>query len=169
MLVGSMYSPKISAVERSFSSIGVPVNQLGHAVDLGTARATLACLAVPANREVATLSGLQTVDDVQDNVAVIGVDGVVRELSDVRVAAPDPKVHPVAHNVLAADRVAIRSPPRSTTASSPTAVSPSPSKKRDPWRRHSMLPSSTSTSDRAPAPWHPLRRARLRERLQRSF
>jgi len=51
---------------------------------------------------------LQTVNDVQDDLAVIGVDGVVGEIPTVGVAAPDPKVRPVAHDVLAVSQVLIR-------------------------------------------------------------
>ena len=47
------------------------------AVDLGAARAALAGLAVPAHREVAGLGGLQPVDDVEDDLALVDLDGVV--------------------------------------------------------------------------------------------
>ena len=61
------------------------------AVDLGAARAALAGLAVPAHRQVAGLGGLQPVDDVEDDLALVDLDGVVLQLAAVGVAAPHPE------------------------------------------------------------------------------
>ena len=47
------------------------------AVDLGAARAALAGLAVPAHREVRGLGRLEPVDDVEDDLALVDLDGVV--------------------------------------------------------------------------------------------
>src|SRR6266702_5664719 len=62
------------------------------AVDLGAARAALAGLAVPPDGEVAGLCGLQPVDDVEDDLALVDLDGVVAQLTALGVPAPDPEV-----------------------------------------------------------------------------
>src|SRR5262249_25626871 len=59
------------------------------AVDLHRARAALACLAVPADGEVARLSGLQPVQDVEDDLALVGLDLVVDQIARAGVATPD--------------------------------------------------------------------------------
>ena len=61
------------------------------AVDLRAARAALAGLAVPAHREVRRLGGLQPVDDVEDDLALVDLDRVVLQLAAVGVAAPHPE------------------------------------------------------------------------------
>src|SRR6478735_3627024 len=71
-----------------------------HAVDLGAARTALAGLAVPAHCEVARLGGLEAVDDVEHDLALVDLDGVVDELAAARVAAPDPEPRVVAHDSL---------------------------------------------------------------------
>ena len=62
------------------------------AVDLGAARAALAGLAVPADGEVGRLGGLQPVDDVEDDLALVDLDVEVLELAVGVVAAPDPEL-----------------------------------------------------------------------------
>src|SRR3990170_2520443 len=57
------------------------------AVDLGAAGAALARLAVPADGEVVRLSGLDAVDDVEDNLALVHVDHVIDEGAAGGVAA----------------------------------------------------------------------------------
>src|SRR6478736_1077630 len=71
-----------------------------HAVDLGAARTALAGLAVPTHREVTRLGGLDAVDDVEHDLALVDLDGVVDELAAVGVAAPDPEPRVVAHDPL---------------------------------------------------------------------
>ena len=72
-------------------------HELGHAVDLGGARAALAGLAVPADGQVGSLRGLQPMDDVEDDLALVDLDLVVGEFPGARVPAPDPQRHLVAH------------------------------------------------------------------------
>src|SRR6476620_3150651 len=71
-----------------------------HAVDLGAARSALAGLAVPPHREIAGLGRLEPVDDVEDDLALVDLDGVVDELAALGVAAPDPEPRVVAHDPL---------------------------------------------------------------------
>jgi hypothetical protein len=66
-------------------------------VDLGRAGAALAGLAVPADREIAGLRGLQLVDGVEDDLALLDRDGEVLQLPTVGVAAPHPHRQVVAH------------------------------------------------------------------------
>ena len=68
------------------------------AIDLGRTRSALAGLAVPPHREVGCLLGLQTVDDVQDDLTVVDVDGEVAQIAAVVVAAPHPELCLVGHD-----------------------------------------------------------------------
>ncbi len=61
------------------------------AVDLGRTRTALAGLAVPPHREVTGLGGLQAVDDVEHDLALVDLDRVVLQVAAVFVAAPDPQ------------------------------------------------------------------------------
>src|SRR5581483_7855230 len=63
--------------------------QARHAVHLHRARAALAGLAVPPAREVGLLCGLQAVDDVEDDLALVDLHLVVADLSARGVAAPN--------------------------------------------------------------------------------
>ena len=71
-------------------SIRVMHMRRGSPVDLGAARAALARLAVPPAREIAGLGGLERVDDVEDDHALLGLHPVVLERAALGVAAPDP-------------------------------------------------------------------------------
>ena len=66
--------------------------QLRAAVDLGAARAALAGLAVPPDRQVPGLGGLQPVQHVQNHLALVHGNRVVREPAAGLVAAPHPQV-----------------------------------------------------------------------------
>ena len=66
------------------------------AVDLGAARAALAGLAVPADREVRGLGGLQAMDDVEDDLTLVDLDGEVLQRAVGVVAAPDAELGVVA-------------------------------------------------------------------------
>src|SRR5204863_1498989 len=72
----------------------------GLAVDLHRARAALAGLAVPAHGEVGCLGGLEPVDDVEDDLAVVHLDLEVLQLAAGLVTAPDPEVAHRAHHSL---------------------------------------------------------------------
>ena len=78
------------------SSVNVDIRVMhssrGHAVDLRRARAALARLAVPADGEVGRLGGLQPVDDVEDDLALVDLDREVLQLAAVDVAPPDPEL-----------------------------------------------------------------------------
>ena len=64
-------------------------HELGHAVDLGRARAALAGLAVPAARQVRRLRRLNLVHGVEDDHALADLGGVVLELAALFVGTPD--------------------------------------------------------------------------------
>ena len=66
-------------------------------VDLCTAGTALACLAVPTNREVGRLRGLQAMDHIEDNLTLVDLDVVVPEVATLGIAAPHTKVLLVAH------------------------------------------------------------------------
>src|SRR5207247_3220295 len=68
------------------------------AVDLRAARAALARLAVPSARQVRGLGGLKTMDDVEHDHALLGLDAVVLELTAARVAPEHP--HGVGRHLL---------------------------------------------------------------------
>src|SRR5690606_9641584 len=87
-----------------------------HPVDLRGARAALAGLAVPPDGEVGGLGRLQPVDDVEDDLALVHLDGVVDELPVAVVAAPDPELGLVAH----------RSPSSSFFSAADAEVAPDP-------------------------------------------
>src|SRR5690606_28156463 len=59
------------------------------AVDLRAARAALAGLAVPADGEVAGLGRLDAVDRIEDDLALLDLDGEVLQPAALGVAAPD--------------------------------------------------------------------------------
>src|SRR5581483_8135160 len=61
------------------------------------AGAALAGLAVPADRQVRRLGGLQPVDDVEDDLALVHLDGEVLQRAVVVGAAPHPELRLVAH------------------------------------------------------------------------
>src|SRR6202034_1909905 len=61
----------------------------GLAVDLGRARPALAGLAVPPAGQVPGLGGLDAVDDVQDDLALLGFQRVPAEVAALGVAPPD--------------------------------------------------------------------------------
>src|SRR5262249_42736047 len=67
------------------------------AVDLHRTGAALAGLAVPPHGEVGGLGRLETVDHIQDYLAVVDLDLVVLELAAGVVAAPDPEMALLAH------------------------------------------------------------------------
>src|SRR6202012_3377438 len=67
------------------------------AVDLHRARPALAGLAVPPDGQVAGLSGLQPVQDVEHNPALVDLPRLVGELAGTRVSAPDPQRSLVTH------------------------------------------------------------------------
>src|SRR5690606_28215640 len=71
--------------------------QPGLAVDLHGAGAALAGLAVPAHGQVGGLGGLEPVDDVEDDLALVHLDGEVFELAFATLAAPDPELRLVTH------------------------------------------------------------------------
>ena len=71
--------------------------QPGPPVDLHRARPALARLAVPPDGQVIGLGGLQPVQHVEDDLALVDLDLVVGELAGPRVPAPDPQRHLVAH------------------------------------------------------------------------
>src|SRR5699024_3859243 len=62
------------------------------AVDLHRAGAALAGLAVPPAGQVGRLGGLQPVDDVEDDLALVHLDLEVAQVTAARVAAPDTEV-----------------------------------------------------------------------------
>src|SRR5205814_7162536 len=68
------------------------------AVDLHRARAALAGLAVPAHREIGCLGGLEPVDDVEDDLALVDLDLEVLQLAAGLVTAPDPEMAYRAHH-----------------------------------------------------------------------
>src|SRR5256885_7612529 len=72
--------------------------EAGLAVDLHRAGAALAGLAVPPHREVRRLGGLEPVDDVEDDLALVHLDLEVLQLAAGGVAAPDPEIAYRAHH-----------------------------------------------------------------------
>src|SRR3990170_6214852 len=62
-------------------------HEAGLAVDLGAAGTALASLTVPADSEVVRLRGLDAVDDVEDDLALLHVDDVIDEGAAGGVAA----------------------------------------------------------------------------------
>ena len=66
-------------------------HQARSTVDLGAARSALAGLAVPADGEVRRLGGLEPVDDVEDDLALVDLDVEVVQLAVVVGSAPDPE------------------------------------------------------------------------------
>src|SRR4029453_10569765 len=71
--------------------------QTGIAVDLGAARPAAAGLAVPAQREVARLAGLDAVEHVEHDLALVRFDLVVQELTDTGFSSPDAQGHGCCH------------------------------------------------------------------------
>ncbi len=60
-------------------------------VDLRAARTALSRLAVPAHRQIARLGGLDAVDDVEDDLAVVDLDLEVLQTAAPGVPAPHPE------------------------------------------------------------------------------
>src|SRR5690348_17690724 len=81
--------------------------QPGPPVDLHRARPALAGLAVPPDGQVAGLGGLQPVQHVQDDLALVHLDLVVGELTGARVPAPDPEGGRVAHQCFSSATLAL--------------------------------------------------------------
>src|ERR1035437_4927703 len=71
--------------------------QAGLAVDLGAAGPALAGIAVPAHREVRHLRRLQPVDDVEQHLTFVDLNGVVLQITAVGVTSPDLELRLVAH------------------------------------------------------------------------
>src|ERR1700729_673996 len=69
------------------------------AVDLHRAGAALAGLAVPPDGQIARLGGLQPVQHVENDLALVGLDLVVGQLSLPGVAAPDLERYLLAHQL----------------------------------------------------------------------
>src|SRR5450432_1217949 len=80
--------------------------QPGHAqqsrpsVDFSAARPTFASLAIPTDGEVAGLRGLQPMNRVEDNLALLDPDRVVDKVATGFVAPPYPHLEVVAHQWL---------------------------------------------------------------------
>src|SRR6202042_1787244 len=70
------------------------------AVDLHRAGAAFAGLAVPAHGQVTGLGRLQPVQDIQDDLALVGLDLVVGQLALPAVAPPDPELYLRAHQLV---------------------------------------------------------------------
>src|SRR5258708_935 len=83
-------------------------HQPGHAVDLRRAGPALAGLAVPPQRQVGGLGGLEAVQDVEDDLALVHLDRVVGQLALALVAAPDLELRLVGHLVSSGSSSAVR-------------------------------------------------------------
>src|SRR3954447_23983347 len=79
-------------------------HQLRAPVDLGAARAALAGLAVPADREGSGPGGLHAMDRVEHHLTGLDLDVVVLELTAGLVAAPQSHLQRVCHGVSALPR-----------------------------------------------------------------
>ncbi len=82
--------------------------QARHAVDLHRAGAALAGLAVPTDGQVGRLRGLQPVQHVEDDLALVDLDLVVLQGAGARVAAPDPELRQVTHQCPSSNAAASR-------------------------------------------------------------